>query len=428
MAIAIGNNQFTQIGQIKIGNNNVQRVYRGNDLIFPYISFNGIVDTIALQPDGKILVGGDFTSYNGFSFNRIIRLNSDFTIDSSFQPLNGFDEKVRVITLQEDGKILVGGDFTIYQTFFSYRKIIRLNSNGSVDSSFNIGTGFGDVSGTASHVNDIKIQSLVEPAIIVGGFFGSYNGRTANNIIALNLDGTVKSTFPAPFASPTGDRVGFKDGSVLTIIIYPFDNNIVVGGSFTQLLNLIGDADAKRIYKFNSDYTRNSSFGDGFNGVVRSIKLASFGRLLIGGFFSIYNNTNIGNSIIMLNFNNTIDTTFNTGTGFNNFIRNVNIDSNEKVIALGGFDSYNGITTFFNFATFKNNFVRYFTRLNSNGSLDFTLDNVGSNFGGTIFLNFITASIIESNGNILISGGFNDYDGKPAFGLIRVSSDGTRLN
>ena len=95
--------------------------------------FNGIVYTIDIQSDGKILVGGNSTLYNGTTSNSIIRLNSNGSIDTSFNIGTGFfNGGVYTIYIQLDGKILVGGYFTTYNGTTSNR-IIRLNSNGSIE-------------------------------------------------------------------------------------------------------------------------------------------------------------------------------------------------------------------------------------------------------------------------------------------------------
>lgn len=94
---------------------------------------------LLFQSDGEILVEWDFSSYNGSTANRIIRLNSDGNNDSSFEigndSVNGFNSIVSTVTIQEDGKILVGGNFTTYSGKTANRTI-RLNSNGSIGTSF----------------------------------------------------------------------------------------------------------------------------------------------------------------------------------------------------------------------------------------------------------------------------------------------------
>jgi uncharacterized delta-60 repeat protein len=154
--------------------------------------FNNTVNSIAVQGDGKILVGGTFTSYNGTSRNRIGRLNSDGSLDTGFSIGTGFPTNaVNSIAVQgDDGKILVGGSFTSYNGT-TRNRIARLNSDGSFDTGFSIGTGFN------SAVNSIAVQGD-DGKILVGGTFTSYNGGAAgssNRIARLNSDGTLDSGF-----------------------------------------------------------------------------------------------------------------------------------------------------------------------------------------------------------------------------------------
>jgi uncharacterized delta-60 repeat protein len=136
------------------------------------------VKAIALQSDGKIIAGGDFTN-STYNNGRIIRLNSNGTIDNTFNVGTGFDASVQTIAIQPDGKIIVGGRFTSYGNVLC-RRIVRLNSNGSLDNTFNIGSGFNDL------VNTLTLQS--DGKIIVGGLFSSYNGNPCNYIARLNSD------------------------------------------------------------------------------------------------------------------------------------------------------------------------------------------------------------------------------------------------
>lgn len=147
---------------------------------------NGLVYDIATQTDGKILVGGTFTLFNGAVRNGITRLNADGTLDPAFTYTLGVNSSVYTIAVQSDGKILIGGTFTAYGSFLS-NKIVRINSDGTLDTSFNIGTGFNDF------VREIVIQP--DGKIIVIGAFTSYNGVPANRIIRLNSNGSIDSTF-----------------------------------------------------------------------------------------------------------------------------------------------------------------------------------------------------------------------------------------
>jgi uncharacterized delta-60 repeat protein len=103
--------------------------------------FNNTVSDMVLQPDGKIVVVGFFSQYNTVTANYIIRLNSDGSVDTSFNIGSGFNYYVFNIVQQTDGKFVIIGAFTSYNGV-SANRIIRLNLDGSVDTSFNTGSGF----------------------------------------------------------------------------------------------------------------------------------------------------------------------------------------------------------------------------------------------------------------------------------------------
>src|SRR5205085_1325382 len=101
-------------------------------------SVNGLVYPIAVQPDGKILVGGTFTSVLSVARNRVARLNPDGTLDTSFDP--NADGAVLSIAVQADGKILLGGGFTSLSPngggAVTRNRIARLNADGTLDALF----------------------------------------------------------------------------------------------------------------------------------------------------------------------------------------------------------------------------------------------------------------------------------------------------
>lgn len=94
-----------------------------------------------LQPNGKILVGGDFTTFNGSTANYLVRLESNLAYDSTFDIGNGFDGIVRSIKVQSDGKILVGELITSFNGN-NTKRIVRLNTNGTIDTWFRIWSWF----------------------------------------------------------------------------------------------------------------------------------------------------------------------------------------------------------------------------------------------------------------------------------------------
>ncbi|MEO8351818.1 MAG: hypothetical protein ABI680_08800, partial [Chthoniobacteraceae bacterium] len=189
---------------------------------------NGAVHCVAVQADGKILLGGDFTSVNGMPRNRIARLNADGTVESTatFNPGPGADLAVHCMVVQPDGKILLGGDFFTVNGQ-SRNGIARLNPNGSLESTgtFNPGTG---VSGGSFDVESMALQA--NGKILLAGHFSSVNGQARNGIARLNPNGSVESTSTFnPGTGPGGDR------PYVTCVALQANGMILLGGTFTMI-------------------------------------------------------------------------------------------------------------------------------------------------------------------------------------------------
>jgi uncharacterized delta-60 repeat protein len=347
---------------------------------------NGLVNTIVAQSDGKIVVGGDFTTYKGESEKYITRINSDGTKDTAFTSGTGFDNAVNAVALQPDGKIIVGGRFTTYKDATENR-IIRLNSDGTKDASFTTGTGF--TGGFSPSVETIAVQD--DGKIIVGGRFTAYNGETANRIVRLNSDGTKDATFTI--------GTGFNN-TVFTILMQT-DGKIIVGGIYASYNGVA----ASRIIRLNNDGTKDATFstGTGFNGTINTIALQPDGKMMLGGSFTAYDGAT-ANQIIRLNSDGTQDTTFNTGTGFEgagfvSSVESIALESDGKIIVGGRFSTYQDITA--------NGIIR----LNSDGTKD-TSFSTGTDFNNTF--NGVNAIALKSDGKILVGGNFTTYNDSAA--------------
>jgi len=145
--------------------------------------FNNAVNSIVQQSDGRFVVGGSFTTYNGASANYIIRLNADGSRDTSFDIGTGFNNTVSSIVQQSDGRFVVGGSFITYNGVTA-NCIIRLNADGSRDTSFDTGTGFN------SNVNSIVQQS--DGKLVVGGFFSTYQLYPLERIARIESNGGLE--------------------------------------------------------------------------------------------------------------------------------------------------------------------------------------------------------------------------------------------
>lgn len=428
------------------------------DTDFTQVAFGGSssVESIIFQPDGKIVAGGDFSTVNGGSLSGLARINTNGTVDTTFNIPATAGVFPSSLAYLSDGKILAGGTGLLGGSI-----IVRLNANGTRDTSFVAPTGF-------TAVNDLDIQ-------IDGRIFVSCQTNNVVNvpspIIRLNAGGSLDTTFSGP--------VG-KSGFGLHVRVLP-DNKILVGGDFNfagglpraylARFNADGTIDPTfnqttistfpndfEVYpdgkvvvgtfgtiRLNTDGTRDTSWNDtvgttydvlplsdgrtlvsrsngaiqrltssgnvdttfsttNLNGRAYRIQLQSDGRILVGGDFTNVNGTS-RNNIARLNADGGLDTSFNLLGGTNGQINDIDLQSDGKIVVAGRFTSIGFV-------------VRTgMARLNSaDGSLD---------TGFAPVLNSYVESVkILTDGRFVIGGSFTHVDGQLRVGYARLLSDG----
>lgn len=321
--------------------------------------FNAIVRTIiprvnrtgltAAQKD-QIYVAGDFTTYKGApvgTYNRIVRLNSDGSVDNTFNVGTGFNSVVYSMIPTNDGTgdLYVSGFFDTYKGVSS-KKIIRLKENGDIEYSFNVGSGFNNYVLSMENAPDSTND------IYVGGYFTTYNGTTKNKIVRLEPNGSISNLFSVG----TGFNAAVSKG-VWTIKADPNSTgNIYLGGNFTSYQSIT----TWGITKLKPNGAIDSSFRTGevlgyytatptyTPGTIYSIAPQANGSVLVGGLFNRYNGTGnaISPNIIRLTSDGTIDGSFVVGTGVNANVYNI-IDAGDgslDYIMGGDFTLYNGLS------------------------------------------------------------------------------------
>lgn len=337
----------------------------------PGAGANGAVKLIAVQPDGKIVLAGAFIAFNIVPAGHIVRLHTDGSVDSTFQCGSGFDAEPLDMEVQGDGKLLICGGFTVYNGTALTRRLTRLNVDGTMDTSFNppsfgpisinsielrsdgrilLGGGMGVVSPMQSGVCQLNpdgtpdplfstgtgfnsfvssIELLSDGSIMVTGLFTSFAGTSCPGFCVLNASGSLKTSFQ--FGSGFNVRPNCMEASV--------DGGCFIGGGFTTYR---GNA-VKRLLKLNSDGTPDTTFnvGTGPSANVNSVHLQSDGRLLCGGALSSFNGTAV-NRLCRLEANGAINTTFNTGTGANGLVLQIGQDGSGALIVSGNFTQFNG--------------------------------------------------------------------------------------
>lgn len=347
--------------------------------------FNNNVNELALQPDGKVLVTGNFTNYAGTAISRIARLNTDGTRDLTFDPGLGLNLSCNTVFVHPDNSILVGGTFTTADSFARVR-FVRLSTDGKVDQTFN------RQSNLSALVNVLGKQSSGK--LIVGGGYFKFNEVTRGRIARLNEDGSLDLTFA------TG--VG-ANNQITALVVLP-DDKILIAGQFTTF----NGTSINRIARLNADGTLDNTFipGTGFDNAVNVLAVDTLGRIYAGGQFTAFNGTTI-NRIIRLTANGAIDNTFAVGTGCNNTVWDLVVDKSNKLLASGAFTTYNGTT------------VNRLVRVNTDGTIDNTFTM------GTGANNIVYCIELLANGSMYIGGQFTTYNGTTKNRIARLNANGT---
>lgn len=350
---------------------------------------SGIIHHIAQQSDGKVLIAGSFVNYDGVKVNRIARLLQDGSLDSEFVTGTGSGYTINAIQIQADDKIIVAGNFEVFNET-EVNRIVRLEANGTVDLSFNTGSGFNDDCSAVFLQNDGKI--------LVGGKFTQFDAKTANRIVRLNANGTIDESFLSGTAFNNGIVYAIKTDS---------SGNIMVGGSFSDLYN---EGEVKRLVFLNADGSAKTDFDIGSGPASASVLALSDlpdGSWLIGGSFSVFDSKNQGRLAKIIESGEHDIPYLAAGVGFNNSVVQLVPQTDSKIIVAGNFTKFNEMP------------VSRIARISSIGDLDTSF-----NTGQTGANNMIKTIAAQSDGKMILGGSFTLYNGATHNRIVRILPGG----
>ena len=364
------------------------------------VGANGFLAAMVLQPNGKIVIAGGFTAYNGAPVFTVARLNADGTLDTSFTPSGAMvtvRRQVGSLAVQTDGKVLVGGSIN-FETGMADGSIYRLNANGSFDTSFNAGTG---ASGAGAFVRSILVQA--DGKIVVGGAFAAFNGQPMANLVRLNPNGSVD----------TGFVTGTGVDAVVRVIVQQPDGKLVLGGGFTT----INGQPAPRLARLlpNGALDNTFSVGTGPNGTVNSLLIQTNGgpqfnnSIVFGGAFTQVSGQ-ARNRVARVFDNGTLDASFGAGAGANNTVSMVEQIGNGQFLAAGYFTQFDGLAK------------TGLSRMTATGA------NEPSFAATTQVRGTISSATPLTSGQLLIAGNFSEINGTVLTGtspVRRLNSDGS---
>lgn len=344
----------------------------------PGIGADGTIRCLALQPDGKILIGGVFTNFNGVASRKLARLNPDGSLDTSFT--SQVTGNVYAIALQSDGKILVGGQGLRAKR--PGRKFIRLNPDGSRDQQFHGEGAYNE------NVRTIVIQP--DGAILVGGDFSTVSAQTHNGLLRLATDEKPDDQF----------SFGSDGESTITSIAVQADGKIFAAGVFKN----INDVTETHLIRLNAD----GSFDPGFNDApfadvaIRKVLLQPDGKILACGYSAATNNP-ASSYIARLNSDGSPDANFHSAASVGDALWTMAVQMDGKIV-IGGQSKGNGPTH------------PFLARLNADGSPDNSFQVTGA-AGSAIW-----SMAVQPDGKIIAVGAINSMDSLPCGNIIRLQN------
>lgn len=286
----------------------------------PGIGANGPVRAFAVLPDGRALLGGSFTSYDGVARNSLARIQTGGALDAAFDPGAQLDGGVNALAVQADGRVILGGEF---KNFGGVKRggLARLNSDASLDLDFNPG------SGANGRVHAIALQS--DEKVIVSGEFTSINNFPRARVARLNRDGSVDESF-----NP-GEGV---DGPVLALALRA-DGAVWIAGEFTRVQSVA----RKFVARLTASGALDASFDPGASANARVLTLAAQpdGKVWIGGDFTNYAGFSRAH-FARLQTDGAMDDCFDAGTGADGSVRSIAANSAGNVLLGGEFQTVNG--------------------------------------------------------------------------------------
>jgi uncharacterized delta-60 repeat protein len=319
---------------------------------------NNTVSCLAIQADGRIILGGSFTKLAGQTALYIGRVNPDGTSDPSFSP--EANKGVECLAIQEDGNVLVGGSFTRLN---GQRRVAvaRLHTDGTLDDNFHPGT------------NGFVAAFALQPdgRILMGGEFITLDGKPRQSLGRVEADGTLDTTF-----SPK-----FERGAQVRCIALQPDGKVVIAGTFSGV-----NGQAKRwIARLNGDGSTDGSFNNPVpNDFVNCLAVEPDGAILAGGFA-------FRTGIARLDPDGTADANFFPAFSYQAFTLALQTDG---YIWLGGFGH------------------NYIDRLRPDGTPDESIQETANSFLNSIAL--------QPNGRLLASGLFTIFGGETRNHIARL--------
>jgi hypothetical protein len=339
--------------------------------------FNGYVMCIGVQSTGKLIVVGLFSSYNGTDCNCICRLNTNGSLDTSFVIGTGPDLPIYGLLINSDDSLFIYGQFHQYDGHWAYHIALIADDGGYV-------TAFDSTIGANADI----VNACAGPAssIYVVGYFTTWGGASHVKIVQLELDGTVTPSWSS--------GTGFN--SNVSFIKWLATGYLYACGSFTAY----DSNPALSIIRLYDDGTYDDTFdsSSGFNAAVESFCVDSSENVYCVGGFTAYGANPCAHAA-KVNSLGIFQSSFNIGTGFNSIPLYINFDYIGRLLVCGYFTAYNGTS------------VKYSVRVFVTGAIDASYQQL------VVFNDVIYRLAFNAYNSIFLVGGFTS-SGVPTYNRI----------
>jgi uncharacterized delta-60 repeat protein len=337
----------------------------------------GRVYHMTTQEDGKIIILGDFQTVANVARNGIARLNADGTLDVGFTPapsVSATGDPVFTVPLTDRKLLVCGWNQTMKCS------IVRLGADGSLDTTFTPDAKFRVSAAT----------ELPNGKILASGQFEAADGKEIDRVFRLQPDGKLDSTF-----QPIDNFAAYS----LNVLA---GGAIIMSGKFAPVVSSSVKS-PHTVLRIKPDGTLDSAtFADANKIILRSF-VQKDGKIIINGYFTKVGDVERQN-IARLNPDGTLDVGFNAKiTG--GTVTDIGMQADEKIVLKGGFKSVGGIPR------------QTVARINADGTLDATFQTDIDTADGF-------AAAVQPNGKIIIEGTFQTSGGTPRYGIVRLNPTG----
>lgn len=346
------------------------------------------ITALTVQRDGKILIGVEVISPKLGRRNVVARLNPNGDLDRTFDSGSGANENIYAIFERSDGKILIGGEFSIYDGIEDVGGVVLIDSNGNLDLEFNRdGEGADDSITTFFEFN--------EREILVGGYFSTFNDHKRIGVVKIDYAGNVDEGFSTDFTTQ----------AYIDCITLDQDQRVLISGGF----NNVSNTEYAGVARLNKNGTIDTRFDIG-KGIYQEaaifMEAIKDRKILIGGRFPTIDGKP-RNGLAVLDYSGRVTSDLNNRLGAteNSWLSVFALQGDGRILAAGRYiDSPSDKP--------KGPFVR----INPNGSLDKSFSTTLE--GLPYFMQ------LDHSEKILISGNFTAVNGIARDGLARLNQNG----